>query len=227
LKLTVSDLSIGYDGASILDDINFSIESGSYLCIVGENGTGKSTLLKTISGLHKPIFGDIKFDGIMREVGYLPQQTAVQHDFPATVQEITSTGALCKNKWYQPFYSKQNRDLITWAMEKTNITDIKDKCFRELSGGQQKRVLLARALVAAKSLIVLDEPTASLDPDATREFYDLLEKINRDDGVTIIMVTHDIDSAVKYASFILHLQMGDYFFGSVSEYATLQKGQVK
>jgi len=224
MNLTVTDLSIGYDGVAIQDDINFCIEGGSYLCIVGENGTGKSTLLKTISNLQKPIFGEISFGVPRREVGYLSQQTAVQNDFPATVIEIVSTGALSKGKWYKPFYSKQDKELIAWAMAKTNITDIKSKCFRELSGGQQRRVLLARALIGAKNFIILDEPTAGLDPEATKDFYALLEKINKEDSVTIVMVTHDIESAVKYATHILHLHADDYFFGTVDEYFHFQEG---
>jgi len=224
MNLTVTDLSIGYDGVSIKDDINFCIEGGSYLCIVGENGTGKSTLLKTISNLQKPIFGEISFGVPRREIGYLSQQTAVQNDFPATVSEIVSTGALSKGKWYRPFYRKQDKELIAWAMDKTNITDIKGKCFRELSGGQQKRVLLARALIGAKNFIILDEPTAGLDPDATKDFYALLKKINKDDGVTIVMVTHDIESAINYATHVLHLKADDYFFGTIDEYSRFPKG---
>jgi len=224
MNLTVTDLSIGYDKVAIQDDMNFHIEGGSYLCIVGENGTGKSTLLKTISNLQKPIFGEISFGVPRREIGYLSQQTAVQNDFPATVSEIVSTGALSKGKWYRPFYSKQEKELVSWAMDKVNITDIKGKCFRELSGGQQRRVLLARALIGAKNFIILDEPTAGLDPEATKDFYALLEKINRDDNVTIVMVTHDIESAVKYATHVLHLQTNDYFFGTIDEYSHFPKG---
>jgi len=222
MTLNVCDLSIGYNGVAILDDLNFSIEGGSYLCVIGENGTGKSTLLKTISNLQKPIYGEIIFSDSRREIGYLPQQTAVQYDFPATVGEIVATGALSKGQWYRPFYSKQEKELISWALDKTNITDIKDKCFRVLSGGQQRRVLLARALVAAKNIIILDEPTAGLDPEATKDFYQLLEKINQDENVTIIMVTHDIESAVKYATHILHLQTEEYFFGTTRDYTQFQ-----
>jgi len=225
MELKVSDLSIGYNGISILDDINFYVESGSYLCIVGENGTGKSTLLKTISNLQKPVYGEICFSSSRNEIGYLPQQTAVQHDFPAAVKEIIAMGALSKSKWYKPFYSKQQKELISWAIDRTNIAAIKDKCFRELSGGQQRRVLLARALVAARNFIILDEPTAGLDPEATKDFYELLEKINRDENVTIVMVTHDIENAIKYSTHILHLQSNDYFFGTLDEYIQTRKNK--
>ena len=236
MKLNVCELSIGYDGVAILDDINFSVEGNAYLCIVGENGAGKSTLLKTISNLQKPIFGEINFDTTRREIGYLPQQTPVQHDFPATVKEIVATGALSTGKWYRPFYTAQEKERVAWALEKTNITAIKNKCFRELSGGQQKRALLARALVSAKNLIILDEPTAGLDPEATKDFYALLKKINNE-NVAIIMVTHDIESALENATHVLHLYaksqdhqtppaglQNEHFFGTLAEYK--EKGKI-
>ena len=227
ILLEVTDLCIGYDGKSILDDIGFNITGGSYLCIVGENGAGKSTLLKTISGLQKPVYGTARFSVPRREIGYLPQQTAVQLDFPASAKEIVSSGALSRGKWYRPFYSNDEKERIAWACEKTGVTAFAGQCFRELSGGQQRRVLLARALVTAKNAVILDEPTAGLDPEAMREFYELLAKINRDDNITIIMVTHDIESAEKYATHMLHLygkssekddDAEEYFFGTVGEF---------
>ena len=226
--LEVTDLCIGYDGKAILNDICFDIKNGSYLCIVGENGAGKSTLLKTISGLQKPIYGTVHFSVPGREIGYLPQQTAVQQDFPASAKEIVSSGALSRGKWYRPFYSKEEKERITWACEKTGVAAFENQCFRELSGGQQRRVMLARALVTAKNAVILDEPTAGLDPEAMKEFYALLAKINRDDKITIIMVTHDIESATKHATHILHLygksaesdagESDDYFFGKVGQF---------
>jgi len=217
--LQVEELSIGYDGKAILDDINFSVNHGTYLCIVGENGAGKSTLLKTIAGLQKAIYGEVRFSVPRKEIGYLPQQTAVQHDFPAAVNEIVASGALSKGKWYRPFYNQAEKERVAWAIEKTDIATIKDKCFRELSGGQQRRVLLARALVTAKNAVILDEPTAGLDPAATAEFYELVAKINRDDNITIIMVTHDVESTIKYATHVLHLRANDdCFFGTVNKY---------
>ena len=224
--LEVTDLCIGYDGKSILDDICFNVTGGSYLCIVGENGAGKSTLLKTISGLQRPVYGTARFSVPRREIGYLPQQTAVQLDFPASAKEIASSGALSRAKWYRPFYSGEEKERIAWACEKTGVAAFAGQCFRELSGGQQRRVMLARALVTAKNAIILDEPTAGLDPEAMKEFYELLAKINREDKITVIMVTHDIESAEKYATHILHLHgknAGDddaeeYFFGTAGEF---------
>ncbi|MCL2224478.1 MAG: ABC transporter ATP-binding protein [Defluviitaleaceae bacterium] len=221
--LEVTDLCIGYDGKSIVDDICFCVASGSYLCIIGENGAGKSTLLKTISGLQKPIYGTVKFSVHRREIGYLPQQAVIRHDFPTSAKEIISSGALSKSEWYRPFCSKQEKERIAWASEKTGVDGFLGQCFRELSGGQQQRVLLARALVTAKNAVILDEPTAGLDPEATKEFYELLLKLNRDEKITIIMVTHDIEGAEKHATHVLELRKqnaeDDFFFGTVNEYA--------
>jgi len=225
--LEVEDLSIGYDGKSILDDINFIVENGSYLCIVGENGAGKSTLLKTIANLQKPIYGEVRFSASRKEIGYLPQQTAVQHDFPAAVKEIVASGALSKGAWYRPFYNGAEKARIAWAIEKTNIANIQENCFRELSGGQQRRVLLARALVTANNAVILDEPTAGLDPEATEEFYALLAKINHDDTMTIIMVTHDIENTLKYATHVLHLRSkDDCFFGTIDRYKEVRNERI-
>ncbi|MCL2356350.1 MAG: ATP-binding cassette domain-containing protein [Defluviitaleaceae bacterium] len=226
--LEVTDLCIGYDGKSISDDICFSIKSGSYLCIVGENGTGKSTLLKTISGLQKPVYGTVHFNVHKREIGYLPQKTAVQYDFPASAQEIISSGAL--GKWYRPLLNKDEKKRVAWAAEKTGVTAFLGQCFRELSGGQQQRVLLARALVTAKNAVILDEPTAGLDPEATKDFYALLLKINRDEKITIIMVTHDIECAEKHATHVLELKNRkpdeeDFFFGTVNDY--IERGRLQ
>ena len=223
--LEVTDLCIGYDGKSIFDDIYFSVLEGSYLCIVGENGAGKSTLLKTLAGLLKPVYGTISFDTPRSEIGYLPQQTAVSQEFPASAIEIVSSGILGKGKWYRPFFNKEEKERIIWACEKTGVLKFSNQCFRELSGGQQRRVLLARALVSAKNAIILDEPTAGLDPEAMRDFYELLAKLNHEDKITIIMVTHDTESAIKHATHILHLHgkkdkgddVSNYFFGDVNE----------
>jgi zinc transport system ATP-binding protein len=229
--LEVTDLCIGYDGKSIIDDICFGIPSGSYLCIVGENGAGKSTLLKTIAGLQKPIYGTVDFSVRKNEIGYLPQQAVIRYDFPASAREIIASGALSRGEWYRPFLNKTEKERITWASEKTGVAPFLDQCFRELSGGQQQRVLLARALVTAKNAVILDEPTAGLDPEATKEFYELLAKINRDEQITVIMVTHDIDGAVKYATHMLELknqqsnENGDFFFGTADEYG--KRGRVR
>ena len=225
-QLTCQNLCVGYDGKSVLQDLNFEVFAGDYLCIVGENGSGKSTLIKTILGLQPPISGRILTgDGLRKnEIGYLPQQTVVQKDFPASVREIVLSG--CQGRCgSRPFYNKEEKQLAADAMEKMQIAQLAKRCYRELSGGQQQRVLLARALCATRKMLLLDEPVSGLDPKVTAEMYALIEKLNREDGITVIMISHDIAAAVKYASHILHI--GDaVFFGTKAEYLQSPQGRL-
>ena len=225
-QLTCQRLCVGYEGKSVLQELNFEIFAGDYLCIVGENGSGKSTLMKTILGLQQPVRGRIlTLDGLRKnEIGYLPQQTQVQKDFPASVREIVLSG--CQGRCgSRPFYNKEEKQLAADAMEKMQIAQLAKRCYRELSGGQQQRVLLARALCATRKMLLLDEPVSGLDPKATAEMYALIEKLNREDGITVIMISHDIAAAVKYASHILHI--GDaVFFGTKTEYLQSPQGRL-
>ena len=225
-QLTCQNLCAGYDGRPVLQGLTFELLAGDYLCIVGENGSGKSTLMKTILGLQAPISGRILTgDGLRKnEIGYLPQQTQAQRDFPATVREVVLSG--CLNGSRGPFYSRADRNLANKNMEKLSVTDIARRSYRELSGGQQQRVLLARALCAAKELLLLDEPVTGLDPVVTAEFYRLIKKLNRDSGIAVIMVSHDIECAVENANKILHLgERGVEFFGTTEDYLKSDAGR--
>ena len=215
--LTGSNLSLGYEGKVIIDKINFEINKGDYLCIVGENGVGKSTLMKTMLGLIQPINGKIIYgEGLNKnQIGYLPQQTVVQRDFPASVEEIVMSGCQGR-KGLHPFYSKEDKAIVKENMERLDIMNLSKKCYRKLSGGQQQRVLLARALCATKELLILDEPVSGLDPKVMAELYTLIEKLNKE-GTTIIMISHDITVALNYASHVLHIDRHT-FFGKKDEY---------
>lgn len=222
-QIECKDLSLGYDGISILSGLNFKVEKGDYLCIVGENGAGKSTLVKTILGLIKPISGEIIFDEKVREkIGYLPQQTVVQKDFPASVKEVVISGCQSRNK-RALFYSKEDKKLSEENMKLMGISDLKNRSYRELSGGQQQRVLLARALCATREILLLDEPVAGLDPKVTADMYELIEKLH-EEGVTIIMISHDIQSALNYSTHILHIGK-KVFFGSKEDYMESKIGK--
>ena len=216
--LTCENLSLGYEGNEIVHGLNFEVNAGDYLCIVGENGSGKSTLMKTILGLQPPLDGKVKTgDGLARnEIGYLPQQTLVQKDFPASVREIVLSG--CGGRMgLRPYYTKAEKQLAAENMEKMGLTPLVKRCYRELSGGQQQRVLLARALCATKKIILLDEPVSGLDPKVTIEMYALIERLNRDDGITVVMISHDMEAAVRYADHILHIG-STTFFGTKDDY---------
>ena len=216
--LTCRDLSFGYDGHSILENLNFEVGRGNYLCVVGENGSGKTTLMKTLLGLHMPLGGEITFgDGLRKnEIGYLPQQTPAQRDFPASVFEVVLSG--CLNRLgLRPFYNKNEKELARENLSRMGIAELAQKSYRELSGGQQQRVLLARALCATGKLLLLDEPVAGLDPEMTAEMYRLIEELNRKDGITVVMISHDMASALQYATHILHIGK-HVFFGTKEEY---------
>ena len=217
-QLTCRELSVGYDGKAVVQHLNFEVFAGDCLCIVGENGSGKSTLMKTLLGLQPPVGGRIVTgDGLRKnEIGYLPQQTAAQKDFPASVREIVLSG--CQGRCgSRPFYNKKEKKLAADAMEKMQVASLAKRCYRTLSGGQQQRVLLARALCATRKMLLLDEPVSGLDPKVTAELYALIQKLNYEDGITVVMISHDLSAALQYASHILHI--GDrVFFGTKAAY---------
>jgi len=223
--ISCDNLSLGYDGKEILHGLSFMVDQGEYLCIVGENGSGKSTLMRTILGLQSPLSGAVHTgDGLRpNEIGYLPQQTVVQKDFPASVWESVLSG--CQSKCgLRPFYRKEDKVMAQKMLEKLGLTALKKRCYRELSGGQQQRVLLARALCATRSLLLLDEPVSGLDPMVTAELYQIIQGLNREDGITIIMISHDIAAAIKYASHILHIGPTIYY-GTKEDYVNSPLGQ--
>lgn len=222
-QLTCENVSLGYDNKTILSNLSFSVNSGDYLCIVGENGSGKSTLMRTMLGLQKPMSGEISLgDGLKKgEIGYLPQQTDVQKNFPASVKEIVLSGCQAR-AGLRPFYNNQEKEMAANAMKKMRIEEFSKRCYRELSGGQQQRVLLARALCATQKILLLDEPVSGLDPKVTAEMYELISGLNKE-GITIITISHDIDVAISEASHILHI-CDKPFFGTKEEYLKSELG---
>ena len=215
ILLACEKISLGYGSRVVVKDLSFKVSAGDYLCIVGENGAGKSTLMKTLLGLQKPLGGKISFNVAAGEVGYLPQQTQIQKDFPASVEEIVLSGCLARKK-FLPFYSAEDKKISARSLERLGISSLAKKCFRELSGGQQQRVLLARALCAAKKILLLDEPIAGLDPEAAADMYKIISDLNQS-GMTVIMISHDVDEAIKHATHVLHLG-AKIFFGASGDY---------
>ena len=213
------DLALGYDGKTVAENINFTVNEGDYLCVIGENGSGKSTLIKTLLGLNKPVSGSLETALDLKKIGYLPQQTEVQRDFPATVGEIVMSGFAGKCG-YRPCYSAAQRAEALFNMRKMGIESLVKRGYATLSGGQQQRALLCRALCAAESLLLLDEPTAGLDPEAAEDMYKLISRLNRD-GMTVIMITHDIPAAML-GTHILEIGKSG-FFGTADEYTEARK----
>ena len=222
--LTLKNLSLGYDSHVIVENLNLTVNTGQYLCIVGENGSGKTTLMKTLLHLQEPVSGQILMgDGLKKnEIGYLPQQTIIQKDFPASVREVVLSG--CQGRCgLRPFYNKAEKQLAEDNMSRMGISRLRNSCYRELSGGQQQRVLLARALCATRKILLLDEPVSGLDPIVTAEMYSLISDLNRE-GITIIMISHDIPAAVQFASHILHIGETT-FYGTKNEYLNSDTGK--
>ena len=215
--LKCENIHMNYDSTKAVNGVSFTVDEGDFLCIVGENGAGKSTLLKGILGLQKISEGKVEFNGIKKSgIGYLPQKTQVQKDFPAGVREVVLSGRLSgKGKL---FYTAADRRIAQENMDIMKINSIKNKSFNELSGGQQQRVLLARALCATGRLLLLDEPTTGLDPFVTEDMYKLISHLNKEHGVTVIMVTHDVKSVIQYANKILCMEHDGDFFGTTEEY---------
>lgn len=213
------DLSFAYDGHTVLEGVNFAVDAGDYLCIVGENGSGKSTLMRGLLGLKKPSGGTILTGDGLRptEIGYLPQQSEMQRDFPASVYEVVLSGCL-NSLGHRMHYGRAERERADLNLERMGIEDIKNASYQELSGGQQQRVLLARALCATKKLLLLDEPVTGLDPIAAQEMYNLIKLVNLCDNISVIMVSHDIHEAVRYATKILHIGHTQLFFGTSADY---------
>ena len=226
MQIICKNVSLGYENHIVSENIDFTVAQGDYLCIVGENGAGKSTLMKAILGLHPPLSGKIEFsDGLKQnEIGYLPQQNHFQRDFPASVQEVVISG--CLNRCgLRPFYRHAEHRMARANMEKLGIWPLRERCYRELSGGQQQRALLARALCATRKLLLLDEPVSGLDPSATAEMYAIIRRLNREEGITVLMISHDIFAATREADHILHLAHRPLFFGSTEDYRKSDVGR--
>ena len=224
--LACRDVSLGYEGQSVLTHLDLSIREGDYLCIVGDNGSGKSTLLRGLLGLLPPQSGEIWRSAELKRgnLGYLPQQTRAQRDFPATVYEVVLSGCLNK-KGMHFFYSPAQKSEALMNMGKLGVLELKDQCYRDLSGGQQQRVLLARALCAAHKLLILDEPITGMDPAAAQDLYKILSYLNKKEGMAIVMVTHDLKAALQSAQRVLHIGRRGVFLGSAGEYLASPMGK--
>lgn len=223
--IEVKNLSAFYENRKVFENLNFTVSEGDYLCIVGENGSGKTTLMKVILGFDIKHVGKVKFhDFTDREIGWLPQKTQHQKDFPASVKEVIMSGFAGKG-FFGVGYSKLQKEQALKNMALLDIQSIAEKSFGELSGGQQQKVLLCRALCAAKKVLLLDEPVTSLDASAAEEMYEIIKKLNAG-GMAVIMISHDVNRAVNEAKHVLSLAESSFFFGDKEEYLShIKEGQ--
>ena len=223
--LACRDVSLGYERRPLLEHLDFTVRAGDYVAVLGENGSGKSPLLRSLLGLTPPLAGTIERPAQRAgQLGYLPQQTPAQRDFPATVEEVVLSGFLNRRGWRWRC-TGAGRAAALMHMGKLGILELKDRCYRELSGGQQQRVLLCRALCAAKDLLILDEPVTGLDPAAAQDLYKTLRYLHDREGMAIVMVTHDLAAALREAKTILHIGQRRWFYGTAAAYLADESGR--
>lgn len=216
--ITCKNVSFSYDGKTAVKNVSFTLNKGDYLCILGENGTGKSTIIKGLLGLIGTNYGSIEYSDVKRtEIGYLPQIAEIPKNFPASVFEAVLHGR-CDKLGLLPFFTAADKKIAMDNMKLLGIEKLKNKGFSTLSGGQKQRVLLARALCATEKILFLDEPVSGLDPIVTSEMYQIISDINKKNKISIIMISHDTKTAAEYATHILHLKKEPLFFGTSEDY---------
>ena len=214
--ITVKNLELGYGGKAVLKDLNFEIDEQDFICVVGPNGAGKTTLVRGILGLIAPMEGEINFEGVRRNhIGYISQENMINPNFPASVFEVVLSGSLNEPR---NFYDSTIKKHAEEKLKLLKIGDLKDSSFAELSGGQRQKVLLARALMATKKLLILDEPSNTLDQESKESLYDFIKVLNIKQKIAIIMITHDLDHGNLIGNKILSLRDKDYFFGTTEDF---------
>ncbi|MEI2355949.1 metal ABC transporter ATP-binding protein [Mesobacillus zeae] len=223
--IEIKGLSYRYDKENVLENVNLEIERGTFLAVVGPNGSGKSTLLKLILGLLKPQKGEIRMFGKdisqfreRQKIGFVSQKAnSFNSGFPATVFEVVSSG-LTKKMGLFRFMKRADREKVDLSISAVGMEKFADRNIGELSGGQQQRVFIARALVSEPELLVLDEPTVGVDAKSVQSFYELLGKLNKDKGLTLLMVTHDIGAVSDKVTTVACLNKELFFHGSTREF---------
>jgi zinc transport system ATP-binding protein len=216
--IELKNLSLGYDNHIVLKDINMTIEENDFICIVGPNGSGKSTLIKGILGLIKASKGKVIYHNLKQNfIGYMPQETRVDSNFPASVFEIVLSGTL-NRLGLKSFYTRKEKQIALDNLKILGIENLKDKNFCDLSGGGRQKVLLARSLCATSKLLILDEPSNNLDSKSKQELYRTIIDLNKNHNITIIMITHDLDHDNLIGNKILSLREDEAFFGRTEDF---------
>ena len=222
--MELKSVTVAFEGHAAVENVCLKLERGEYTVMLGRNGSGKSTLMRAMLGLVRPKSGQILVgDGLRRDhIGYMPQKTQAQSDFPAAVEEVVRSG-LINRMGRRMFYTAEEKARAFENMRLLSIEDLRKTSYAALSGGQQQRALLARALCAADGLLMLDEPVSALDPEATEEFYGVLRMLHRERGMAILMISHDVRSAVRDADKVVVLDREVRFDGTRAAYAQWRK----
>jgi len=220
----VRDLNYTINDQQILTGVTFAIDQGDYVALIGPNGGGKSTLVKILLGLITPTSGDIEIFGIKRDrfkawhkIGYVPQNAALfDSNFPLSVYETVSLGLAAKKGWFS-FLNESDRRQIESVLETASITQLKEKNLSELSGGQRQRVMIARALVSQPEILILDEPSTGVDIESQHKFYQFLKRLNREQNLTIIFITHDLGVIADDVTHVLSINQKLVYAGTAEE----------
>lgn len=214
--ISVEKVKLGYNRVAVLENLSFHIDEQDFICIVGPNGSGKTTLVQGILGLIPLMSGKITFNNTsQKHIGYMPQETTVDPHFPASVLEVVLSGSLNESR---NFYNQDTKKRAIDTLSLLGIKSLKNRSFSELSGGQRQKILLARAIMATKKLLILDEPSNNLDQKSKQNLYELIKKLQKDQKIAIVMVTHDLDHGNLIGDKILSLRPQDYFFGPTEDF---------
>lgn len=228
--IETKNLSVHYGQTEALKDISFAIEKGDFVGLAGPNGAGKTTLIKAILGLLPISKGKIGLFGKTKEkfsdwgkIGYLPQKfSTINTLFPATVDEVVMLGLLSQKKFPKKITISDHKK-VDDILQELGISELKKRMLFELSGGQQQKVLLARALVSNPEILIFDEPSTALDPESRESFFQLIQKLNKQDGIAVILITHDTGYIGQYANKLLYIDNGLIYFGKFSDFCRDEK----
>jgi len=215
--IKLNEVDVYFKEYKVLSDLTFDIDEGDYVGIIGPNGSGKTTMVKAILGLVDDIKGEIVVED-KKNIAYLPQLTGSKTKFfPAKVREIVATGLL-KNKKFPKFVTKSDYEKVDEILKELQMYEKRDSLIGELSGGQKQRVLLARAIVSDPKILILDEPTSALDPRLRDKLYELIEELNRDKGLTVLFISHDVGTIKKYVDKVMYLDKKLVFYGTPGDF---------
>lgn len=223
--ISAHNISVRVGGRNVVESVSFSVNKGDFVCITGPNGAGKTTLLKALLGLIPLSRGEVFFFGDTllsavygHRIGYLPQKNAAINPlFPATAEEAVLS-SLVSMKRFPKYVSQKDRESSDRVLRMLGAEQFRHTLFSELSGGQQQKVLLARSLAHNPSLLIMDEPSTALDPESREEFFSIIKNLNSQDGVTVVIVTHDMDYVGQYAHTLLVLDRTITYFGDAETY---------
>ncbi|WP_319005492.1 metal ABC transporter ATP-binding protein [Metabacillus litoralis] len=231
--IEINNLNFTYERTKVLENINLTVEPGSFLGLVGPNGSGKTTLLKCLLGLLKPQQGEIKLFGQQihkfknwHEIGFVSQKAnSFNTGFPASVFEVVSSGLTSKLGLFK-LMSKNDRQKVLEAIEAVGLKEFTRRNIGELSGGQQQRTFIARAIVSEPKLLILDEPTVGVDAKTVQNFYEMLMKLNRQLGITLILVTHDVGTITDKVTHVACINKHLHFHGNSQEFESLKEDEM-